>query len=63
MSKLCLHCGQKLGFLKRTRDQFCSSEHSELYRQEQAKAAFQRLMTMGMPSQSGEEIAETPRTS
>jgi len=63
MSKRCLHCGRKLGFLKRTGDQFCSSEHTELYRQEQAKVAFRRLIAMETPFHSGEKIAETPRTS
>ena len=39
MSKTCLHCGRKLAFLKRTVDQFCSSEHAELYHQERVRLA------------------------
>jgi hypothetical protein len=42
MTKFCLQCGEKVGFLRR--DGFCSSEHSEAYHQERSMAAFQRLL-------------------
>ena len=62
MSKLCLQCGRKLAFLTRTEDQFCSSEHSELYHQEQAKLVFQRVMGIGNQLGPSEEIAEAQRS-
>ena len=63
MSRTCLHCGRKLGFLKRTGDQFCSSEHDELYHQERVKMAFHRLMGIGTQPPPSDEITETPRMS
>ncbi len=61
MEKACLHCKQRLSFLRAVRGElFCSSDHRELYLQAEAALAFERVAFFDNPSPHDREAAEAP---
>ena len=50
MTKLCLHCGGKLGIFRR--DGFCSSEHRELHHEQESMIAFRRVQGIEIDAQA-----------
>jgi hypothetical protein len=68
--KLCAYCGSGIGLARRWRGELvCSSEHGELYRQEQTQKAFDRVLNLSAPAESHASRSAvvaapaTPRTS
>ena len=62
MAKLCLYCGSQIGFARSLRGEtFCSSEHSELHRQDQSVKAFDRVLSQSapLPARKPETLALT----
>lgn len=61
MEKACLHCKQRLSFLRAVRGElFCSSDHRELYLQAEAALAFERVAFFDNPSPPDREAVEAP---
>lgn len=61
MEKACLHCKQRLSFLRAVRGElFCSSDHRELYLQAEAALAFERVAFFDSPTPPEREVAEAP---
>jgi hypothetical protein len=50
LAKICTYCGSEIGFARSFKGElFCSSEHNDLYLQEQARKGFDRMMNLSEP--------------